>query len=261
MLRSTTAIYGYKIHVLDGELGKVHDFFFDDEKWVIRYLVAETGSWLNKRKVLISTHSLGKPDWASFTFFVNLKKEQVENSPPVDIDKPVSRRYEEKLHSHFGWPVYWAGTLAPGPPPISPAYPPIKSREKKEPMTTDKFSDVQTPETPEEKTRIRSMKEVTGYYIGAKDGEIGHADDFIVNDDDWGIYYMVVDTRNWLPGRKVLVSRSWIEDIIWQDRKIFVDLRRDAIKKSPEFNPSEPVNREYEARLYDYYGRPKYWQE
>ena len=99
-----------------------------------------------------------------------------------------------------------------------------------------------------------------GYYIKTTDGEVGHVDDLIVDDETWGFRYMVVDTRNWLPGRKVLISVEWIESVSWLENEVQVDVASEAIKNSPEFDPSQPVNREYEMVLYDYYGRPKYWE-
>jgi hypothetical protein len=109
-------------------------------------------------------------------------------------------------------------------------------------------------------THLRSTKEIIGYHVGAKDDEIGHVDDFIAEDEkSWNIRYIVLDTRNWLPGKKVLISPQWAKEISWTFKKIFVDLLKEIIKNSPEYDPSEPVNREYENILYDYYGKPKYW--
>lgn len=106
---------------------------------------------------------------------------------------------------------------------------------------------------------LRSTREVIGYHIQANDGGIGHVDDFIAGGEDWVIRYMIVDTRNWLPGRKVLVAPTWVKRVDWAKRDVYVDLSRETIENSPEFDPSAPVNREYELRLYDYYGRPRYW--
>jgi hypothetical protein len=106
---------------------------------------------------------------------------------------------------------------------------------------------------------LRSTREVIGYHIQARDGEIGHVEDLIVEDEIWFIRYLVIDTRNWLPGRKVLVAPAWAEQVNWVERRVYLDLSRETVKNSPEFDPSMPVNREYEVRLYDYYGRPKYW--
>jgi sporulation protein YlmC with PRC-barrel domain len=107
---------------------------------------------------------------------------------------------------------------------------------------------------------LRSVREVTGYHIQGTDGEIGHVDDLIVDDTTWAIRYLVIDTRNWWLDRKVLVAPHWADRISWDVRKVYVNLKREQVKHSPEWHPDAPVNREYEARLYDYYGRPTYWR-
>jgi len=235
-------------------MGKVYEFYFDDESWTIRYLVADTGGWLSGRRVLISLAALGRPDWEKEILPVSITKEQVENSPSIDMDMPVSRQHERALHEHYKWPIYCgmdlhtaeAGRIAYD---LYLAEQEEKMREK---------SKEQGWEEEEGDFHLRSTREVIGYHIHANDGEIGHVDDFIVDDEDWTIRYMVVDTRNWLPGKEVLVSLEWIDKISWGRREVYVDLRREVIKNSPEFDPSISVNRDYEDRLHDYYSRQKY---
>ena len=209
-------------------------------------MVADTGKWLPGRKVLISPMMLGEPDWATRRFQVELTRQQVENSPPLEIDTPVSRQYEILYSRFFGTASYWGGANLWGSHPS-----PSLLRAEQDKLATD-F------EGPEE-NNLRSIKEVTGYHIQASDGEIGHVEDFIVDDEVWSLRYIVVDTRNWLPGRKVLVSPQWAETVDWAEEKLWVDLSTDSIKDSPEYDPLAPVNREYERKLYDYYGRPVYW--
>jgi len=248
MLRSLSATENYVLSAKDGDIGRCKDFLFDDDFWTIRYMVADTGKWLPGRKVLISPISLGEPDWLQRRFSVSLTKEQIENSPPLDEHAPVSRRYEKRYFGYYYWPYYWTGGdiwgAAPYPPAVPVEYPEELEEEEKDP----------------EKSHLRSVKEVTGYDIQATDGRIGHVEDFIVDDETWTVRYMVVDTRKWLPGRKVLVSPEWIERIAWGEHTVSVDLSTEEIKQSPEYDPAEPVNREYELRLYDFYGRPTYWK-
>jgi hypothetical protein len=107
-------------------------------------------------------------------------------------------------------------------------------------------------------SHLRSMKDVTGYTIQATDGEIGHVDDFLVDDDAWNIRYIVIDTRNWLPGKKILVAPQWIANVDWKNSNVYVNLSREAIKSGPEFN-SDKLDREYESQLYKHYGQENYW--
>ena len=254
MLKSVKNLRGYTIQATDGEIGKVHEFYFDDKLWEIRYLVVDTGGWFSGRRVLISPTALGQPDWKQEIFPVSLTKEQVENSPDTDMEKPISRQYESKLYQYYNWPIYW------GEPAYIDAETAAKLRAKAL-TAAEKAKVAEEAEEEEDKgsSHLRSTGEVIGYNIQANDGEIGHVEDFIVDDETWIIRYMVIDTRDWLPGKKVLVASQWIENVTWAESKVYVELSRESIKNSPEFDPSAPVNREYEEKLYDYYGRPKYW--
>jgi hypothetical protein len=248
MLKSVKEITGYVLNTEDGKIGRSKDFLFDDELWIIRYMVADTGKWLPGKKVLISPISLGETDWSLKLFQVHLKRQQIEEAPPLDEHAPVSRQYEIEYHEYFGYPPYWVGTEAWG----VHGYPIPLAAEKKKEFVEHKQKD--------NDPHLRSTKEVTGYHIEATDDDMGHVEDFIINDKSWTIRYVVVDTRNWLPGgRKVLISPAWIESIDWPQNKMKVDLSTEQIKESPEYDPYAPVNKEYETRLYDFYGRPKYW--
>lgn len=240
MLRSIEELYGYSVHAADGEVGKVHEFYFDDEFWTIRYLVVDTGVWLPGRRVLLSPVALGQPNWGSHIFPVRLTKQEVEDSPPVGTEQPVSQQLQVDLHQYYGWPHYWGGTGMGVPYLVIPPEPTEDETEPGDP-------------------HLRSSREVTGYHIHATDGEIGHVEDFIVQDTGWVIRYMVIDTRNWWPGKKVLVATDWIDEINWVERLAYVNMTRNNIKDSPEFEPGMPVKRAYEQRLYDFYGRPAYW--
>lgn len=244
MLRSLKELIGYELLAKDGYIGKTHDFLFNDEDWRIRYLVVDTGPWILGRKVLVSLLALGQPVWASETFPVDLTRDQVKSSPDVNLAKPVSRQYEERLHQHYNWPAYWGMAAAiPG----RPAYIPLMVFAGQE---KDK-----------DETHLRSSKELFGYKMNAKDGEVGELADFIAEDDSWQLRYMIIDTSDKLDSDKqVLVSLEWINNIDVALKEISIDLAQQAVQLSPAFDPHKPVNRQYEEVLYDYYGRPKYWQ-
>ena len=254
MLRSVKSLYDYVLSAEDGMIGRCKDFLFDERMWTIRYMVADTGKWLPKRKVLISPISLGHPDWKARVFPVRLTKEQIKKAPSLESDAPVSRQHEIEWTQHFGWPYYWAGTLPWGitPNPGDLYHPKIRENKKNEIQENDNLSGSGD-------NCLRSSDEVTGYQIQATDDDIGHVEDFILNEETWVIQYMVVDTRNWLPGRKVLVAPNWIETVSWPLSTVSVGLTKEMVKESPTYDPSMPVNRKYEKQLYDFYGRPAYW--
>ena len=249
MLRNVTRLEGYVIRAMDGELGTVYQLYFDDETWVIRYLTVELG-WLGGRRVLISPLSVTHVDWIDKRLDVALTKSQVENSPNIDTDKPVSRQHEIAYSGYYGYPYYWGGAFLGGPA----NYPggvgmPYKPSTEPTPARIGKDTD----------SHLRSTKAVTGYHIEATDGEIGHVGAFIVDDAAWAIRYIEVATKNWWPGKKVLVSPAWIERMSWEDSKVYVGLSREAIKSAPEFVDFTRITREYEDQLYSHYGKPPYW--
>jgi hypothetical protein len=246
MLRSLDELRGYVLSGRDGEIGRSKDFLFDDALWVVRYMVADTGKWLPGRRVLISPVALGRSDWTNRRLAVDLTRESIKQSPSIERDAPVSRLYEKRLFRHYGWPIYWGGGGVWG------AYQLPRELAAERPLA-------EIPDDPDdpERSHLRSVKEVTGYRIQATDGEIGHVEDFIADDSTWAVLFMVVDTRNWLPGRKVLVAPHWIQSVDWAESTVGVEMTRQRVKESPVFDPSEPVNRDYVERLYDYYGRPR----
>ena len=242
---------GFVIRATDGELGTVEELYFDDETWAIRYLMVDTGGWLGGRRVLISPMSVTHTDWPGMRLDVALTQKQVENSPDVDTHKPVSRQYEVEYLSYYGYPDYWAGPNLWGPS-FYPADFANSGPTSMRPIT-DRILRMSTD------SHLRSAEVVKGYHIEAGDGEIGHVDGFVVDDEAWAIRYIEVATRNWWPGKKVLVSPAWIERVSWTDSKVYVGLSREAIKNAPEYVESMPITREYENRLYFHYGRPPYW--
>lgn len=242
MLRKLNELIGYKLNARDDDLGAVKDFLFDETDWTIRHMVADTRHWLPGRLVLLHTGALDQPSWEARSFPVNLTKEQIENSPPISDAQPVSRQKEAELFSYFAWNPYWSYT---GADPELVYLPPASEQ-------VDANSD----------PSLRSHNELCGYKVETKDDEFGHIEDQIVDDETWIIRYLVIDTRDWLPGgKKVILPPNWFTGIRWNDQRIHVEVTNEQIESAPEFDPSVPVNREYEERLYDFYGRPAYWAE
>lgn len=249
MLRSIHELIGYEIKAGDGHVGKVADVLFMDREWVVSYFVADTGGWLSGRKILLPPAVIGRPDWTHCEVPVRMSKEQIENAPPLDSDAPISRKHEQELHEYWGIPPYWVGPGAIGAMAASPVAVMKSGKEHTEPEIDE------SPGHP----NLRSCHEVRGYHVHATDGDIGHIDDFIADDEEWVIRYLVVDIRNLLPGRKVILPPTWAREVSWSEAKVHMAVSRERIEGSPEFDPEAAINREYEEVLYDYYGRPKYW--
>jgi hypothetical protein len=252
MLRSTKSILGYTLQASDGQIGRCKDFLFDDQTWTVRYLVADTGKWIPKRKVLISPISVAGAQWKDHTVQVRLTRQQVADAPPLESDAPVSARHEVDLSRYYAYPYYWLGDGLWGPAPS----PLVLSQEA---MPFEAPFDEDSAVSHRGDDHLRSVDEVIGYEIETSDGSLGHVDDFSLDDDNWSLRYVVVKTRNWLPGRYVLASPAWVGEVSWRERVARVDLTRSQLEAAPTYDPSQVVNRRYEERLYDYYGRPAYW--
>ena len=246
MLNKVKTLKGYSIQGSDGEtIGTVKEFYFDDRHWTVRYLVANTGTWLSGRQVLVSPYALVYINNDHQDIVTELTKKQIEKSPSLDSHKPVSRQFEDDYYGYYGWPSYWGGQYPWG------AHPYIeRDRDKRGQFT---------PGAKAWDRHLRSTHEVSGYHIAALDGDIGHVEDFILDDETWAIRYLIINTGNWWPGKKVLVSPLWIERVSWADLKVTINLSRQTIKESPEYTDESLVTREYEIGLHGHYDRKGYW--
>jgi len=239
MLRSIKELTKYQLFIDDEPAGHCRDFLFDDAEWVLRYAVVEVRG--SGKKVIVPPVHLGDPDWESHHFRCSLTRKQLQSSPGLDENAPVSRVKEREFAAHFGWDPYYVRLSFPQARPSMP----VESET--------------AAATAEHDIHLRSANEVTGYHIEASNGKIGHVDDFIVDDETWHLRWVVVDTRALLPGRKVLIAPRWVKAINWDEEHMVLDLDKKQIENAPVFDPAAPVNRKQETRLYDYYGRPAYW--
>lgn len=247
MLRRFKRIKGHAIRARDGDIGHVHDVLFDDHVWNVRYVVVDTGTWLPGRLVIIPPRELNGLDTEDRALEVELTREQIQDSPPIEADQPITRQKAEATSAYFGWPAFWHSTLPEGPtaglplrPIPSPALNPAVFEE------TQRHGDL----------HLRSTREVVGYHVSTIDGTMGHIEDLVVSLEDWFIRYVVVDTANWWPGRKVVLPPEWISDISWDERKVRFALSKEAIGAAPEFDPWNPISSDDEQRLQHHYGQP-----
>lgn len=245
MLFKAKTLNGYNLESIDGKIGTVEDFFFDDRYWAIRYLVADTGNWLTGRQVLLSPYSVKNVIQTEEAIAVDLTKKQIEDSPSLETDKPVSQQFEESYYGYYGWPTYWGGPFLWG------TFPTIV-------RDSDRWQNLEH-RTENWDRNLRSMHDVDGHHIQGSDGEIGHVEDFLIDVETWEIRYLIVDTRNWWPGKKVLIAPTWIERVSWKDKKVFANLTRAAVKSSAEYDESTYLTRDYEIALHQHYKRGGYW--
>ena len=244
MLRSLKDLEGYTASATDGDVGRAVDFLLDDERWAVRYLVVEPGTFLDGVQVLVSPISFREIEWPTHRFHLALTMDKVRNSPSIDADKPVSRQHEGSFSRYYGFPYYWRSSGLWG---VSSYPSALAENESKEASAAP----------PEESgdVHLRSARDVRGYQIQGTDDAVGHVADFLVDDETWQVRYLVIDTSAWWFGRKVLIAPEWATRISLEEGKVYVDLVREAIRTSSEWDPAVAVDREYEARLHAHYGR------
>lgn len=245
MLRGANRMTGYRIRAVDGEIGKAADWLFDDRSWAVRYLVADTGYWLPGRLVLLAPAVVASAREDEKIIEVGLTMQQIEESPPVDAGRPVSRQHELALQRHYGWPAYWsaAGGLA-GTGQIDALGPALVPGD-----LAPASSAAREPETAPD-PGLHSAKELAGYIVQAADGEAGRVRDLILDDEDWLVRYILVDTRPWWPGGDVVIDTGTVREVNWADEALAVALTAEDVLHSPPYDPSRPMNRELQRKRY-----------
>lgn len=250
MLYRLDKLIGMSIGATNGDVGKIKDVYFDDQYWAVRYLVVDTGGWLADRKVLISPFTIARIDRDERMVHLRLTKEQIENSPSIDTQMPVSRQHEVDLGEYYGYPEYWSGLMLWGAAPF-----PMLPVDDVVPEKVAAASAVADGDP-----HLHSIKEVSGYHLQASDDAIGHLEDFLIEDDSWAVRYLVVDTRDWWPGKHVVIPPQWIKQVSWSEKTVRVDVTRKTVKSAPEYDAEIDFSRTYEESLYQHYERTRYWQ-
>ena len=232
-LRNAKDLLGYAIRATDGNIGTVADLYFDDERWAVRYLVVDTGGWLTGRRVLISPRAFGEPEWNAKILPVSLTKSQVENSPDIDTNKPVSRQHEAAHLGYYEYPFYWGGSGLWG----MGEYPGDLSSQTAIEAELRANEPAPLAPAPGEDSHLQSFNAVRGYHIHATDGEVGHVEDLLIDDRSWAIRDLVVNTSNWWGGHKVLIEPGSITSVAWPAAEVRVSLSRADVQKARTFDP------------------------
>jgi hypothetical protein len=255
MFKSLKRMTGMVIKATDGEIGSLDQFFFDDTSWAIRYFVVNIGSLVISKKVLISPASFQTIQ--GHDILVNSTIAQIKNSPDIDTEKPISRQKEEQLHDYFTWSYYWGYPLYYNSLGTE-LYPNIQYTDTF--LGHDKIANNLGNSDIMDNNHLRSSKDIQGYIIMAKENEFGSVEDFLVDTENWAIRYIILNTGDLLPGKKVIVSAKWTKEIDWDTKTIHFDIDRDVIKNGPSFDYSIPLTRDFERRMFEYYEQHPYWE-
>lgn len=247
MLIKENDLINLSLEAKDGKIGHIKDLLFDDQHWTARFLVVNTGSWLVNRKVVISPIAIKETfNPESKHIPVDLTKEQIEAAPALGDTQPVSRQNEIDYLKHYGWPSYWIGGASWGITTFPNSLYNMVGEE------------VESDESGKDK-HLRSADEIKGYHILTSDGKVGHVKNFLINTKTWRLRYMVIETGNWLVGKKILLSTNWVQDINWKEKTIKVDVTKAQIEKSPEYDQNSLISEVYEKQLFEFYGKLIDW--
>ena len=214
MMHSIHRHYGEKLRALDGDIGHVRDFYFDDQAWAVRYLVADTGRWLTGRLVLLSPHALGDLAATGKALPVKLTREQIEESPSIDEHKPVYRQHEEEYHRHYGYPYYAQRSPLWGLAGYPVLVPPPRSVDL---------------ERKQIDSHLRSTRHVKGYKVEATDGAAGELEDFVIDGTTWLIRAVVIKSGDWNSGENLTMPVAFVSRISYGDSTVYLDATRDAL--------------------------------
>ena len=258
MLWNSSKINGYAIAASDGNIGTVIDFLFDDTSWLVRWLVVDTGNWLSGRKVLLPSSALAHLDRETAECSIKLTMQQIKDSPLIDTERPVSRQMESAVYGYYDYNPYWdSGYGYTGGLGYTGGFGYLGGMGGAMPMSQGsrrREEEIAEAQRARDDVHLRSVKAVTGYHIHASDGEIGHVDDFLIQDTDWSIHYIVVDTRNWWPGKKVLISTRSVKAIDWGGQLVNIDVDRQKVKDGPAYDATRTVDQAYDQGHREYYG-------
>lgn len=261
MLHTMQSLLGFTMGATDGEIGKVKDFYFDDQTWRVRYLVVETGNWLFGRKVLLSPVAIQSINWDEKVFPVNLSMDQIKHSPDIDTEKPVSQQQDAELHSHYSWPVNTGagvgfmttgmvgGVVSPGVSFQDRIADEVRNHEN------DTISD-RGPEMEKQSggdLHLRSYNAFEDFTVMATDGELGEASDFLIDSNSWNIPFLIIETGNWYSGSKVLAPTNTIESIEGEDSQIRINQGTSYFNNNPEFNESLLTDQEAQRQIFNFY--------
>jgi len=217
MLQEIDHLYGLKLSATDKDIGHIDDFYFDDHSWLSRYIVVDTGSWLNSRQVLLAPEAftadaLNHGNATAKHIQVNLTSKQIENSPSIVTHRTVSRQYEDEYYRYYGWPNYWESGML-GAPGLTA-------------FTPDLFggSDVVHPRHQGGDPHLHGTRDITGYMIHALDGELGTVSGFMVNSKTWGLHVVIIETGAWYKSQSFHLLTEHIIRISHEKSMVYVNV-------------------------------------
>ena len=241
MLFALNGLIGCPVAASDGDIGSVKDFLFDDRSWKVRWMAVGAGHWLPGRQVLIHPSAIAplkippKPalqmmsPGETLTLSVRLTRQQIEASPDAREDEPCTRQLEARLYDHYGWEPYWGDTYF-GPDAIDHA-------AHRKPIVAEGAEERRWRLSRRRDPYLRSAADVKAFAIHATDSDLGHVENILADDVNWDIRYLIIATRNWLPGKLVQLAPYAVTGIDWPERRVSVNVTREQVRSAPDWDP------------------------
>lgn len=251
MLLRTAQIENSRIRATDGTIGKVDTFLFDEDQWVLRYIVAKHGVLFFGRHVLLSPISVTGVVNDGQSVTVGLTKEQIKNAPSANLARPISRRKEEQFHRYYQIPVYWggAGLWGSAMTPLEAGTVSYEPSADEEPIAAD-----------EDEYHLRSTREVEGYRVHTTDEHVGIVAGFVIEDTTWAVRYLRIDTKNEIGDGSLFISPHWVSEISWIERRLSLGIDTGRLAEVPTVGVEGTLSRDEEERLHEFFGQPRYWK-
>jgi hypothetical protein len=240
-LYASDDLKSYRLIAADGEVGSINDIFFEPDGWQVRYLLVDTGRWLDRRKILVSPIAIGMIHEQDKSIDIELTKWQLASSPDITDSANITREYEERYFRHFNWTPYWQA--ADGKAELFFGL-------------NGKSSPADAAATPgkDRGNNLHSESELKAFNIASRDSTVGVVKQLVIDSYYWLVRYLLVDSRNWLSSDRVLLSPEWLYEVDWAGSNVSVDLDRDIIKSAPSYDQVRSITRDYEKALFKHYG-------
>lgn len=257
MLLRASRLEQSRLRATDGRIGKIKTFLFDEEQWVLRYIVAKYGFALFGKRVLISPMSVTGAPRDGEAIAVGLTRKQVKSAPTADLAQPVSRKKEAQFLRYYRVPVYWGGAGLWGG-----ALTPLEAGSLSSAPAVDEEFAPDTDLESDDESHLRSTREVAGYRVCAPEDEVGVITDFVIEDTTWAIRYLRIETAEDIGGGTLFISPYWVREISWIERKVSIDTPLAQLKAVPKAGTGgggQPT-RDEEEHLHEFFGKVRYWK-
>lgn len=267
MLISLKQLTDFELYSVDGKAGRINDTLFDRKDWSLKYIVDKSSKLLS-REIAVSYEAIAEINWQARKVYLRYSQEQIRQSPSVKAkkslnDPPKAFRRQPVQVFHYDWVMNreetynneFTGTQEEaGSAVISDSGDYTNHSGTGGARYVVQDEEYGTPV-------LQSTDKAIGLKISTKTGDLGVVEDFIVDDSNWLIQFMIIATQKNLRGKRILVAPEAISWINWKQKHITVDLDKEKLAGCPNFNLLFPLVNDSKKMLYEQYECLQFWKE